>query len=194
MGTYGRIEDRVALDIRTFRQRGWLAQGSGVMEWKQGGQRTASLFYQVGDDQVMLDHITRDDAGNPLPVQVRVPMTTAPCRYGGHRHYWLCPHCGRRCEVVLMGWNGRGWGCRVCLRLRYQSQYRLPMYRNMDRARDILSSLGATDPNDPRSAVKPKWMRWATFNRKVSHATRLMTMGCSMMGSRIARLYRQLMG
>lgn len=93
-----------------------------------------------------------------------------------------------------MGWGGRGWGCRVCLQLRYQSQRQLTMYRTLHRARSILARLGAIDPNDPRSATKPKWMRWATFNRQVSHATRLMTTGFSMMGSRIARLQRQLDG
>lgn len=186
-----RIEDRHGLDIRILRKHGGFARGSGVVEWHCGGKRSGGAMYWVGDDQVTLEYTTH---GDPQPVQVHVPTTTEPCRFGGHRHYWLCPHCGRRCEVVLMGLGGRRWGCRVCLRLQYRSQYQLPMYRNMDRARDILSRLGAIDPNDPRSAIKPKWMRWATFNRKVSHATRLMTMGCSMMGSRIARLQRQLMG
>jgi hypothetical protein len=37
----------------------------------------------------------------------------------GTRWYWLCPHCGRRCEAV---YATSTVGCRVCLRLGYLSQ------------------------------------------------------------------------
>ena len=43
-----------------------------------------------------------------------------PCRFGGHRYYFLCPQTGRRCEVLYSG--GRGFASRQHKRLSYASQ------------------------------------------------------------------------
>ncbi len=49
----------------------------------------------------------------------RAHLVSVPLTYGP-RWYFLCPHCGRRCEALYL--KGRDFGCRRCLRLGYRSQ------------------------------------------------------------------------
>jgi len=49
----------------------------------------------------------------------RAHLVSVPLTYGP-RWYFLCPHCGRRCEVLYV--KGGDFGCRRCLRLGYRSQ------------------------------------------------------------------------
>ncbi len=161
------IEHRLRLDVRMFRRRGWLAAGwGGVLRWSQDGEETASLGYRIGDAAMVLDYTTKDDGGQAVPVQITVPMARSSCRFGGHRHYWLCPRCSRRCEVLAVGWGGRGWACRRCLRLRYACQGLAPADRVQARAHKVFGRLDG----DADYPVKPKWMRWRTFRRLQAQA------------------------
>src|SRR4029453_15964735 len=47
-------------------------------------------------------------------------------RFGGVRHWFACPSCGRRCRIVYGGLHFR---CRVCRHARYESQYEHPALR-----------------------------------------------------------------
>lgn len=164
---HGVIEQRLRLDVRTFRRRGWLARNhAGVLRWSQDGEETGSLGYRIDDDSMVLTYQTKDDDGQVLPIQITVPIRRLPCRYGGHRHYWKCPRCVRWCEVLLSGWGGRAWACRHCLRLRYACQGLAPFHRLQRRARKIFDKLDG----DADYAVKRKWMRWRTFDRLVTQA------------------------
>jgi hypothetical protein len=49
----------------------------------------------------------------------RVDLASARLTFGP-RWYFLCPLCGRRCEVVYLARGASG--CRQCLRLGYKSQ------------------------------------------------------------------------
>ena len=188
---YGSVEDRLQLDIRRFRREGWIRGPGGTMTWRRDGEAFASLGYTVEPGAVRLRYNSHDDDGNPLAVNIRIPVTTRPCRYGGQRHYWACPHCGRRCEVIVSGWGGRGWGCRKCLRLRYRSQALAPHDRMLARGQKILGRLKALEPSDPASAIKPKWMRWRTFNRQVGLADDLIgAADMAFMGRFLGRAYK----
>jgi hypothetical protein len=106
-------------------------------------------------------------------VEHRIAIERVPCRFGGHRHYWRCPRCSRRIEVVIMATHARWWGCRRCMRLRYDSQGLTPAYRMQRRADAIYERLGALDTGVAESVFKPKWMRWRTFNRLMDRANAL---------------------
>jgi len=67
--------------------------------------------------------------------------------------------------------NGRAWGCRCCLRLRYRSQSLSPAYRIQRRAEEIYARAGTED--DAGLIHKHKWMRWRTFNRLMERANGL---------------------
>jgi hypothetical protein len=60
------------------------------------------------------------------PVELRIPITTTPCQFGGERSWFLCPldvsgaACGRRVPKLYLD---RGlFGCRQCHNLAYASQ------------------------------------------------------------------------
>jgi len=164
---HGQIEQRLRLDVRMFRQRGWLVPGhTGTLHWSQHGEQIASIRYQVRNTTVVLSYQTRDGDDQPLPVEITVLLESIPCRYGGRRYYWLCPRCARRREVLMLGWGGRGWACRRCLQLRYACQGLRPADRVQRRASKMFERLGG----DYELTVKPKWMRWRTFHRKVAKA------------------------
>jgi hypothetical protein len=164
---HGVIEHRLRLDVRVFRRNGWLAAGGAwALRWSQYAEETASARLTAYDTAVVLDYTIKDDDGKPVPVQFAVSIARNPCRYGGHRCYWVCPQCGRRCEILAAGWGGRAWACRVCLRLRYACQGLAPAERVQRRAHMIFARLDG----DSDSPLKPRWMRWRTFSRLVAQA------------------------
>jgi hypothetical protein len=164
------IEHQLRLDVRLFRRNGWLAAGrAGTLRWSQYGEQTAAARFTTRDDAVVLDYTTKDENGQAVPVQIAVPIQRLPCRYGGHRHYWKCPRCVRWCEVLALGWGGRGWACRHCLRLRYACQGLAPAHRVQQRANKIFAKLDG----DSDYPLKPRWMRWRTFHRLVAQAQEL---------------------
>ena len=78
---HGVIEQRLRLDVRTFRRRGWLARNhAGVLRWSQDGEETGSLGYRIDDDSMVLTYQTKDDDGQVLPIQITVPIRRLPCR------------------------------------------------------------------------------------------------------------------
>jgi len=66
--------------------------------------------------------------GRPLPERLWVGITPVALAWVqltfGRRYYFLCPHCGRRCETLYF--LGGRFACRKCLRLGYRSQTRRP--------------------------------------------------------------------
>ena len=172
-GWRGVIEHRKRLDVRVFRGWGVLGRSgsAGAVRWWNGDDDAGSISYLIENDGgVRLDYTVADDDGERHPIRYWLATTRIPCRYGGHRHYWRCPWCSRRCEVLAIAQQGREWACRKCLRLRYHSQGLTPAYRLQARADKIYAQLGALDSD---FVPKPKWMRWRTFNRRMDLANEL---------------------
>ena len=48
-----------------------------------------------------------------------IPTVRTFCYFGGNRYWWLCK-CKRR--ALKLYWGSRGWLCRVCYGLAYESQ------------------------------------------------------------------------
>jgi hypothetical protein len=78
---------------------------------------------------------------------------------GTMRPLWLCPRCGWRVERIHL-WT-YSLGCRHCFRLCYQSQLYDKRGRAMARAHRLEARL---EVDEQGNTVKPKWMRWKTFN------------------------------
>ena len=180
MGGYGSgrpatritIEGQRRLDVRLFNEQGGLRPGrGGVWTWSWGGEPIGSASYRVLDGAVQLNYLAGDEDSERIPIQIIVQLRTMPCRFGGVRTYFQCPHCRRRCEVIVMTTSGRAWGCRRCLPVRYASQSLAPADRMQQRA-DALYSRAGTDYGEG-FVVKHKWMRWRTFNRLMDRANLL---------------------
>lgn len=86
------------------------------------------------------------------------------CRYGGHRPWFVCPCCRRRCVSLFS--DSHSFACRICLNLAYVSQSKSPRARCLSRVRKILHELGGSAGTDS-IPPKPQRMHWKTYNRKL---------------------------
>ena len=139
-----------------------LGMGSRSVTWSRNGQETGSCVVSVNEahDTLTVYYSHRaGDAAPWVPVSHAVPLIRTPCHYGGHRVWFACPRCGRRCEVLVVA--GAVVGCRVCLRLPYSSQREQPHQR-------ILNRIQKMEKIAPHG-IRPRgmWRRtWARYCRK----------------------------
>ncbi len=118
---------------------------------------TAWLRYDI-------EHYHHDTGPQEYPVS----MMTTPCRYGGHRWWWVCPATGRWVRKLYLPNGGnrflsRGRGGYM---LAYASQRQGHLDRIHARSRILYRKLGA-DYNGPSSDTwppKPKGMHWRTYD------------------------------
>jgi len=110
------LESTLRIDIRYMRRNGMLKPGwTGTLRWSRGGEPSGSIGYVCWQDRVIFNYRHNDE-----PVEQVVYFDRTPCRFGGERLWFRCPHCSRRCEVLSI--VGKYPGCRKCYRLPYQSQ------------------------------------------------------------------------
>lgn len=143
-------EQLLRVDIRQWRQRGLLWDGgSNSWSWSRGGEPAGNIQFTVNTDSVYLAYrINGDNASQSIAT------TTTPCGFGGSRRWFRCPVCAGRCEVLYMR-AGR-FACRSCQLVSYTSQ----SGSESERGHKEYHRLKALIENG-----KPKWQRWATFNR-----------------------------
>jgi hypothetical protein len=89
----------------------------------------------------------------------RVGFVTTPLHFGGHRLWFCCPRCRKRCSVLFGGRDVIG--CRRCLRLSYASQSEAPR----DRAHRAIAKIERRLISRRGHFYKPKGMSWRTFHR-----------------------------
>lgn len=106
------VEDCLPLDANRLASGGWFRDlTSGNITWTNGS--TISLSYRQ-------THLYLSYNRNGEPVQQTIHVDTAPCHFGGVRHYFTCPGCQNRRYKLRLG--GNGFYCRHCYRLPYYSQ------------------------------------------------------------------------
>jgi hypothetical protein len=133
--------------------------------------------------------VRRDEQGHLG--KLFVPFTFTPTKFGGWRAWFRCPGCGQGCRV-LYGVNSLR--CRKCRRLKYQSQYEMPAFRLLERARKIRRRLGApgewgsTGPLPP----KPRYMRWRRYRRLEQLVWRLEAAGWAAMSVHVGGMRRRM--
>ena len=88
--------------------------------------------------------------------------------YGGVRLWFVCPRsdCSRRCSVLYreQHTNARAFTCFRCARLVYVTQRLSPIDRAEDRSAKLAQRFEVS-PDARNAFLKPKWMRWRTFDR-----------------------------
>jgi hypothetical protein len=97
--------------------------------------------------------IPRD--GPPRTTWAGLPLTTTIPRFGGLRYYFLCPRCRRRVGKL---YDVRGWACRRCHRLTYQSQHVSLSTNPLLRSLQLIARLDALEARykaGDTSALKP---------------------------------------
>jgi hypothetical protein len=100
----------------------------------------------------------------------RITLISRPRHLGGRQWFFVCPVTGGLASVL---WKPPG-ASRFCGRqafgrkVAYRSQFRNASDRAYSGKERIKARLiGDLDPEDWELPPKPKWMRWATYNRHV---------------------------
>lgn len=169
------LESALCLNLRRMFELGALRVGSltsGAWGWTRDGVTTGSIGYtgNVGTDSgtLTLSYSNRDrDTGERQDVQCTIRLEPLPCHYGGRRWYFVCPYTGRR-ALKLYKWNGIERFChRDAIRPRptYASQRDGGGDRIMRQRWAIRRKLRDDFSDLFGEPMKPKGMRWRTFDR-----------------------------
>ena len=145
-----KAEQTLKVDIRLWRKSGYLVDGrSFTWQWSRGGEAAGSIGASVSSDSIRLNYAVQGTDASQT-----IWTTTTPCRYGGARTWFECPVCNKRAAVLFMR-SGR-FACRQCQRVSYTSQSGSAHGRGNAQYHQLHALI---------KAGKPKWQRWATFNR-----------------------------
>jgi hypothetical protein len=145
-----KAEHTLKVDMRIWRKLGYLVNGkSFAWQWSRGDEVTANIGVLVSVGSIRLGYTVQGQDASQI-----IRTTTTLCRYGGTRTWFECPVCCARAAVLFMR-AGR-FACRQCQKVSYSSQ----SGSAHDRANTRYHQLAAII-----EAGKPKWQRWATFER-----------------------------
>jgi hypothetical protein len=115
---------------------------------------------------VELEHETRDWRDErTVTYQVRLAWTVPP--YGGRRWWFVCPRSHRWVAKLYLPNGGHYFWSRKAYGLGYGVQRETKLDRRMRKARKLSYALGG-DGDIDAPPEKPKWMRWATYERKIA--------------------------
>lgn len=145
-----KAEHILRVDIRAWHKRGLLWDGgANTWSWSRGGESAGSIRFSVSEQSVRLTY-----AVNGLDASQTITRTSTPCHYGGSRPWFVCPVC--QCRTALLYMRSGRFACRNCQRVSYATQ----SGTSHDRVCNLYHRLVAKIEDG-----KPKWQRWATFNR-----------------------------
>ena len=177
-------ESQHRVDIRWLKKQGYLRPGNvGLISWSHNGEQTGSIRFRVEPDQLVLSYRHRPSGSEWEGVEEIVRFDRTVCNYGGHRMWFLCPHCWRR-VTVLYG-AGKYFLCRHCYDLTYTSQQESRPYRLLEKARKIRQRLGGSSDMTDFFPWKPKGMHWKTYRRLREESERAKDLSWSLMGERL---------
>lgn len=170
MGGYGsgrpgwkrKTRELLRLDVGSLYKGGTFNAGTaGTITWSRGEGKNPNVSFQGFGHSMQLVFRVRIDGGEWETVTQTVYLERTPCHFGGERPWFLCPHCGRRVAVL---YGHRRFLCRTCHKLAYASQSEERHDRLLRRANKIRTRLGG-ELGISAIIMKPKRMRWATFER-----------------------------
>ncbi len=170
-----KVEEVPAIDIARLRGDGYREDGaSGRIAWRRRDHEFASVSFRLMSDGLRLSY-TQISSDGSVDVVDLIPIVTTRTRFGGIRHWFECPACGRRCRKVH---GGSRFRCRRCHGLRYQSQYEwapIGIARRRWAVRECLDRGGrewsvALDDGFP---PKPRRMHWRTYERLITRDAEL---------------------
>jgi hypothetical protein len=179
-GNYGgrpTIENALKLDLHHLIRNRSVRLGAtvtGSLTWTDtsSGQQRAAIGYKalMGEEcgWVRLRYTTTNHwSGETTHHDYRVELTTTPQPFGGRRWWWVCPRRGDLISNLYKPTSAGIFASRKAHRLAYRSQRQSPHDRALSQAFKRRRRLGA-DGGLGAHIDKPKGMRWATFERKMS--------------------------
>jgi hypothetical protein len=165
------LQDGLKLDLNRLARQRFIKFGANIgarrISWSNSHQGV------IAGGVISADMSNSEDAwfriANGGFVQ-QVTLQSRPRHYGGHQWFFVCPATGALASVL---WKPPGadrflsrqaWGRQVAYRSQFQgASDRAYLGKERIKARLI----GDLDPAEWDLPPKPKWMRWATYNRYV---------------------------
>jgi hypothetical protein len=124
-----------------------------------------------------------------------INLTSRPRHFGGRQWYFICPATNRLATVL---WKPNGstrfcsrqtWGRQVAYRSQFLDRDNRA-HQSKARINSRLCAIGGFDPDDWDLPPKPKWMRWATYDRHAEQFDRyeaILDDGCAALVARLTR-------
>lgn len=164
------MEGCLALDVNQLNKLGCLQPGyRGVVQWMRDGESAGSIGLRAAASQVAFGYRRLQGGAFSEGVEQHVSVRWSPCHFGGMRPYFLCPGgiggrwCSRRVTKLYLG--PRGFLCRHCYDLAYESQCEAWDLRLARQARKHRAALGGSLEAGSAVPPKPKGMHRRTYER-----------------------------
>ena len=165
------LQDGLKLDLNHLARKGIIKFGANIgtrrIAWRHS-HRGEVASGVISADMTDSSHAWLRVAIGQLAQQIT--LVSRPRRLGGGQWYFVCPVTGGLAAVL---WRPPGasrfcsrkaWGGQVA----YRSQFQSASDRAYSgKARIKARLIGDLNPEDWELPPKPKWMRWATYNRYV---------------------------
>lgn len=149
----------------------------GHMSWTNSytGKGSGAVFFEVeaweDSGSMRLRLALPGKPGEPATVREQcVGLISSPQPHGGLRWWFVCPRTQNLCTVLHCPPGATAFAGRLAWRMSYLSQRRSHQDRPLEKARGIRMALGGGPSMLEPFPDKPKWMRWATYDRKQAQA------------------------
>lgn len=167
-------DDYRAIDVRHWAREGVLKPGcSCTCRWTRGSETVASIQTRAIQNYVVLTYRHCRHGGEWKEELYPVRVVRTPCHLGGSRAWFLCPAGACRRRVAILYCGGGIFACRHCHQLASASSREDPGSRATRRADRLRARLGWEPGILNGPGMKPKWMRWRTFERLIAQHDQL---------------------
>ncbi len=181
-----------SIDIAWLRRQGARNPGySGKITWSRRGEQTGRVDYRVEQAGLRLMYSTRPRGGEWTSVNELIPFSYSESTFG-HRQWFRCTSCQRRCRIL---YGGSRFRCRRCVGAVYDSQYEGLPTRISDqrwKIRKRIEERGGKEIQigdlDGPFPDKPKWMHWKTYQRLRRRDRQLSLDWCAAVGAWMKRV------
>lgn len=150
----------------------------GSWQWTRDGEERASIGYRATLGEVsgtLTLEYTQGKGDERKTITCTIALESLPCHYGGRRWFVRCPYTHWR-AWKLYKWNGIEWFCHrnaIKPKPTYASQREGGGSRVLAQRWALRRKLGDEYSTLFDHPVKPKWMRWRTFQRYLDRDARL---------------------
>ena len=155
-------EGMYRIDLAQLGQMGILSCGRPTaLSWSSDEEEAGSVTATGLPYGLRLEYRMRVNGGDWQQVEELVPFRRTATPFGGHRLWFTCLKCRKRCRVL---YGGPPFRCRCCHRIRYSSQSETELHRA---SRAMLKIVQRLDPEAEWDDLpfKPKGMHWRTYRR-----------------------------
>lgn len=143
----------------------WFA---GSWQWTRDGERHAAIGFTVKTHDKHHAALNLNYRVDGEPVDYSIALVAEPCRFGGLRWFAICPRTGKKVSKLYKPPGAKRFLARTAWRgLAYRSQQIAPGFERLCYRRDRLLA-GKLQSDWQDAPIKPKWMRWRTFNTHVA--------------------------